>query len=307
VSDILSTHQLCKTYKGKEVVSQVNMRIRKGEIYGFLGPNGAGKTTIMRMITNLVKPTGGIIELFGETLRPKSYEILKRMGNIIEYPIFYENLTAQANLELHCEYMGFYDKKTIGEALELVGLKNVDLKPVKHFSLGMKQRLGIARTISTRPELLILDEPINGMDPVGIRELRELFRMLSKEFGMTLLISSHILQEIEQLADTIGVIHHGQLIEEISMDRVWSQHSEYIEIVTTDGKKAAFVVEDKLGITNYKMIDDRTVRIYQANVSPVDVSKILILNDVGIEALNKKNASLEEHFLNLIQGGGLDA
>jgi ABC-2 type transport system ATP-binding protein len=166
---ILKTNQLTKSFKGKEVVSGVNMHVKKGEIYGFLGPNGAGKTTIMKMITNLIKPTSGEIEIFGEKLTETSFEVLKRMGTIIEYPIFYDNLTAKENLYFHCEYMGYYDKKSIDHAIELVKLHNIENKKVKEFSLGMKQRLGIARAISTKPELLVLDEPINGLDPIGIK------------------------------------------------------------------------------------------------------------------------------------------
>ncbi|MDF2669915.1 MAG: transporter ATP-binding protein [Paenibacillus sp.] len=304
MSYILRTHQLNKSYKGIETVSKVNMHVRKGEIYGFLGPNGAGKTTVMRMITNLVKPSSGHVELFGEALTPKSYEPFKRMGSIIEYPIFYDHLSAQANMKLHLDYMGYYDTTAIAEALELVGLTKLTNKPIKTFSLGMKQRLGIARAISTRPELLILDEPTNGMDPIGIIELRELFRMLSKEYGMTLLISSHILQEVEQIADTIGVINHGVLLEEVSMDRIRGQHSEFIEMVTTDGKHAAFVLEDKLGITNYKFIEDNTIRIYELRVGAAELTRQLIYNDVGLVSFIKKNLSLEEHFLKLIQGVG---
>lgn len=202
---ILKTSQLTKTFKGKEVVSGVNMHVKKGEIYGFLGPNGAGKTTIMKMITNLIKPTSGEIEIFGEKLTDTSFEVLKRMGTIIEYPIFYDNLTAKENLDFHCEYMGYYDKKPIDHAIELVKLHNIDNKKVKEFSLGMKQRLGIARAISTRPELLILDEPINGLDPIGIKELRDLFKLLCREYGITLLVSSHILAEMEQMSDTVEI------------------------------------------------------------------------------------------------------
>nr|WP_247739140.1 ABC transporter ATP-binding protein [Bacillus sp. 165] len=296
---------MSKSYKNKEVVANINMNIKKGEIYSFLGPNGAGKTTVMKMLTGLVKPTSGSIEIFGEPLLTTSYEVFKRIGSIIEYPIFYNHLTAQENLDVHCKYMGYYDKKAIDEALELVQLKQIDNKPVQEFSLGMKQRLGIARAVCTRPELLILDEPINGMDPIGIHELRELFRVLSKEYGMTLLISSHILQEVEQIADTIGVINQGKLIEEVSMESIHSKYSEYIEVVTTNGKQAAFILEEKLCIVNYKMVDVNAIRIYEPHVSPVDIAKTLIMHDVGIEALNKKNVSLEEHFLALIQGGGV--
>ena len=217
---IVKTNHLTKSFNGKEVVSGVNMHVKKGEIYGFLGPNGAGKTTIMKMLTNLIKPTSGDIEIFGEKLTDTSYEVLKRMGTIIEYPIFYEKLTAKENLLLHCEYMGYYKKDAIDQALQLVYLTNIEDKPVKDFSLGMKQRLGIARAIMTKPELLILDEPINGLDPIGIKEVRDLFKMLCKEYGITILISSHILAEIEQIADTIGIINNGRLVEEISMENI---------------------------------------------------------------------------------------
>ncbi|WP_405080306.1 ABC transporter ATP-binding protein [Paenibacillus chitinolyticus] len=304
---LLKTTRLTKVFDGKEVISDVDMTIRQGEIYGFLGLNGAGKTTVMKMITNLIKPTGGEIEIFGEKLTENSYEILKRMGSIIEYPVFYDRLTALENLELHCEYMGFYNKAAIGEALDLVQLKNIDRKPVKDFSLGMRQRLGIARAITTRPELLLLDEPINGLDPVGIKELRNLFKMLSKEYGITLLISSHILGEIEQIADTVGVISEGKLIEQVPMDEVRGRHTEYIEVVTPDLNKAVYVLESKLGMHNYKVVGDTTLRIYERGVSQAEISKGLLLNGVGIEALNKKASSLEDYFLQSIHGGGVHA
>ncbi|MGM7682627.1 ABC transporter ATP-binding protein [Cytobacillus sp. Hm23] len=301
---ILKTNQLTKVIEGKEIISNVNMKVKKGEIYGFLGPNGAGKTTIMKMITNLFKPTSGEIEIFGEKLTNTSYEILKRLGSIIEYPIFYEKLTAKDNLELHCEYMGYHDKSAINHALQLVNLKNVDDKLVKHFSLGMKQRLGIARAIITKPELLILDEPINGLDPVGIKELRDLFKMLSKEYGITLLISSHILGEIEQIADTIGIIKDGKLIEELSMDNVRQLNTEFIEMVVTDCKKAVFVLEHTLRISNFKIIDEKCIRIYDSNISQSEISKALILKDVAIESITKKSNTLEEYFLKMINGDG---
>ena len=177
---MIKTNHLTKSFKGKEVVSDVNMHVKKGEIYGFLGPNGAGKTTIMKMLTNLIKPTSGEIEILGEKLTNTSYELLKRMGTIIEYPIFYEKLTAKENLLLHCEYMGYYNKQAIDQALGLVHLTNIENKLVKDFSLGMKQRLGIASAIMTKPELLMFDEPINGLDPIGIKEMRDLFKMLSQ-------------------------------------------------------------------------------------------------------------------------------
>jgi len=300
---ILKTTNLTKTFKDKNVVSNVNMNIKKGEIYGFLGPNGAGKTTIMKLITNLVKPTEGEIEIFGEKLTNTSYEVLKRMGTIIEYPVFYDKVTGRDNLELHCEYMGYHNKEAIDKALDLVDLKDIENKAVKDYSLGMKQRLGIARAILTKPELLILDEPINGLDPIGIKDMRNLLRMLNKEYGMTILISSHILSEIEQIADTIAVINNGRLVEEVSMEEIRGEKSEYIEIVTKDCSKAAFVLENNLNITNIRVEENTLIRIYDLGLSQNEISKALILNDVNIEAINKKNNSLEDHFLKLLKDG----
>lgn len=295
---ILQTNQLTKSYNGKQVVSGVDMHVKQGEIYGFLGPNGAGKTTIMRMITNLIKPTNGYIEIFGSNLTGTSVEVLKRMGTIIEYPIFYERLTARENLALHSEYMGYYDKKAIEEALELVKLHNIDNKKVKDFSLGMKQRLGIARAISTKPELLVLDEPINGLDPVGIKDLRELFKLLCREFGITLIVSSHILTEMEQMADTIGIIQHGRLVKEVTMKSINGQQTEYIEVSIQDVKKAVYVLEEKLKVRNYKLFGEQTIRIYDVDFTQSQLSKAFVLHDIGIDSITKKHSSLEEYFLN---------
>lgn len=307
MNDLIQTNQLTKVYKGKEVVSQVSMKVKKGEIYGFLGPNGAGKTTVMKMLTNLVKPTSGEIEIFGEKLTNTSYELLKRMGSIIEYPVFYDRLTARENLELHCEYMGYYNQSAIDSAINLVNLRNIENKSVKEFSLGMKQRLGIARAIITKPELLILDEPINGLDPVGIKELRDLFQLLSREYGMTLLISSHILGEMEQIADTIGVIRDGKLIKEVSMDLIREQNTEYVEMTVNDVQKAVYVLEEILHVSNFKLMGGSKLRIYEQRLSQGEISKSFILNDVLVEEMNKKNHSLEDYFLTLINGGGISA
>jgi ABC-2 type transport system ATP-binding protein len=304
---ILRTTNLLKKYKDKEVITDVNMSIKKGEIYGFLGPNGAGKTTIMKMMLNLIKPNSGEIEIFGDKLNAKSYETLKRIGSIIEYPVFYDKLTGRENLELHCEYLGYYDKSVIDKAIKLVNLTKIDNKAVKDFSLGMKQRLGIARAIITKPELLILDEPINGLDPIGIKEIRDILKMLNKEYGITILISSHILGEIEQIADTIGIINNGKLIEEVSMESIRENNTEYIEIITKDCIRATYILENDLHISNFKVIDNTAIRIYDLELSQKDISKTLILNEVEIEAINRKNNTLEDYFLNLLNGGKSNA
>jgi ABC-2 type transport system ATP-binding protein len=197
----------------------------------------------------------------------------------------------------------FTINKAIKDALELVNLQNIEKKAVKDFSLGMKLRLGIARAIITKPEFLILDEPINGLDPVGIKELRDIFKMLSQQFGITLLISSHILGEMEQIADTIGVIRGGRLVEEVAMSTIREKNTEYIELTTNDCRKAAYVLENKLNIRNYKVIDDKSLRIYSDGVTQRDLAKALVNENVDIESLNLKRHSLEDHFLSLIQGG----
>ncbi|AZS17842.1 ABC transporter ATP-binding protein [Paenibacillus lutimineralis] len=307
MTHIVRTKQLTRAYKGKEVVSNVNLNIKQGEIYGMLGPNGAGKTTVMKMITNLVKPTAGEIEVFGERLTDKSYRQLGRMGTIIETPVFYDKLTARDNLDLHCEYMGYHNKKSIDEALELVNLKGIDNKSVKDFSLGMKQRLGIARAIVTKPELLILDEPINGLDPLGIKELRELFKMLGKEYGITMLISSHILGEIELIADTVAVMNNGKLLQEVSMEHIAKQTTEYIEITTGESNKAAYVLEHYLQISNVRVTDEGQIRIYDSNIPQSEIMKTLVMHDVTIESVHKKKGSLEDYFLSILNGGGIVA
>ena len=298
---VVQTKNLTKTFQGQDIVSNVDMNIKKGEIYGFLGANGAGKSTIMKMLTNMIKPSYGDITIFGEPLKYDSFDYLKRIGSMIEYPIFYEKMTALENLELHCAYMGYHNKQAIRDALEQVGLENVENKLPKNLSLGMRQRLCVARAIITKPEFLILDEPINGLDPAGIKAMRKLFKMLNREHGMTLLISSHIIGEIEQIADTIGVIKNGKLIEEASIDTIRARNTEYIELVTSNQRKAAMVLHDKLGVNNFKVIDDQVIRIYAPEVSQSIIFKTLILEDINIESIDKKRTTLEDYFIKKVE------
>ena len=295
----LETHNLTKNLSGRDIVSDVNIRVKKGEIYGFLGPNGAGKTSIMKMITNLWKPTSGYITVMGKPLNDNSYDILKRMGSMIEYPTFYDGLTGEENLKLHCEYMGYYSPDCIADTLNMLGLAGAKGEKVRNYSLGMKQRLGIARAILAKPELLILDEPTNGLDPLGMKQIRDLLRMLCEEYGITILISSHLLSEIENVAHTIGIMNHGKLLQEISMDAITDQNFAYIELLVSDVKKAAYVLDDKLGINNFKIIDVNVIRIYDVSISVERVSKVLAENNVGIEGVTKKQDTLEDYFLKL--------
>lgn len=303
---IIQTYELTKAVKGRNIVSNVNLNVKKGEIYALLGPNGAGKTTIMKMLTGLIIPTSGEIMLFGKKLAETAKEGLKRVGSIIEYPIFFEHLTAMENLQIHCEYLGFYDKRAIRQALDLVQLKGIEDKKVKDFSLGMKQRLGIARAAITKPELIVLDEPTNGLDPIGIKDTRDLIRTLNKEYGITFLLSSHILGEIEQVADRIGVVRHGQLVDEVSLPDIRQQRTDYIELVTSNVQRSVFLLEHELHISNLKIVQDKRIRIYDAGISIGQISKLLISQDIEIEEVQKHTSTLEDYFYERIQGGDKD-
>ena len=301
MSYILQTNHLTKTIGGKVLVKDVNLHIKKGEIYGFLGPNGAGKTTVMKLITNLWKPTAGTVELFGKTLTPQSYEVLKRMGSIIEFPTFYEHMTGYENLKLHAEYMGCYQHGSIENALELLHLADAGEAPVKNYSLGMKERLGIARAVLTRPELLILDEPTNGLDPAGMKQIRDLLKTLCSEYEITIMISTHILSEIESIADTIGVIHRGRLQKEISMEEIQEMSFAYIELSVEYPRHAAYVLSDKLGLRNFKLTGEGQILIYDSQVSIQEVSRTLALEHVEVTALGKRSETLEDYFLKITE------
>ncbi|MBB3113976.1 ABC-2 type transport system ATP-binding protein [Paenibacillus phyllosphaerae] len=302
---VIQTHKLAKAVKGRTIVSDVDLTVKQGEIYGLLGPNGAGKTTVMKMLTGLIIPTSGEIMLFGKKLNESAKEGLKRVGSIIEYPIFFEHLTAMENLQLHCEYLGFYDKRAIRQALDLVQLKDIEDKKVKHFSLGMKQRLGIARAAITKPELIVLDEPTNGLDPIGIKDMRDLIRTLNKEYGITFLLSSHILGEIEQVADRIGVIRNGQLVDEVTLSDIRQQRTDYIELVTSNVQRTAFLLEHELHMANIKIVQENKIRIYDEGVSVGQISKLLVSQDIDIEEIQKHTSTLEDYFYHQIQGGDL--
>ena len=299
MSYILQTSHLSKTIDGKQLVTDVNIHVKKGEVYGFLGPNGAGKTTVMKMLTNLWKPTSGTVALFGKALEKTSYEVLKRMGSIIEFPTFYDHMSGKDNLQLHCEYMGYYNKGSVEEALQMLGLSDAADRPAGSYSLGMKQRLGIARAILCKPELVILDEPTNGLDPAGMKQIRDLFRMLCTEYGMTLMISSHLLPEIESIADTVGVIHHGKMMKEISMKEIAETNTAYIELAVEDTKKAAYVLAEKMQLSNFKIINDSGIRIYEQGVTTQKISRELMANDVEIASISQHTENLEDYFLKI--------
>lgn len=224
----VKTENIVKAFSGIEVIKGCNMTVKQGEIYGLLGANGAGKTTVFKILTGLLTPTLGKAEVLGRDISTNKMEILKNIGSLIEIPTFYEHLSAAENLEIHLAYMGVKGID-ISRTLEMVGLENIGSRPVSKFSFGMRQRLGIARAIIHKPKLLILDEPINGLDPMGIRKMRELFRTLIQTKGMTILISSHMLSEIEHIADTVGIIINGAVVQEIGLSKVKKMFSHGLE------------------------------------------------------------------------------
>ncbi|CDI49940.1 ABC transporter ATP-binding protein [Clostridium tetani] len=300
---VLRTYNLTKTYKNVNVVDNLNLNVKTGDIYGFIGKNGEGKTSTIKMVMGLSKASSGEIELFGDKiLNNKCYG---RIGSLIDYPGFYLNLTGEENLEIHRRMMGFTRKNSINKALEMAGLKNIEDKKVKNFSLGMRQRLGIARALLHHPEFLILDEPTNGLDPIGIKEIRELILDLNQKFGITVLISSHILSEIQLLVTKIGIIHKGRLIEEISYDELKKRNRHYIQLKVDNDKKASFILEKKLDIRDYVVWEDGIIRIYEKLNVVGNINKILVSNDVRVDEIYINLDNLEDYFIRLT-GGKID-
>ena len=319
---IVETRNLTKVWQKRTAVDRVNLHVKKGEIYGFVGPNGAGKSTVMKLLMNLIPPDGGEACLFGERMGDKSFESFKRTGSIIEAPCFYERMTGRQNLELYCEYMGYHNRERIEEVLSEVGLGNIENKAVSHFSLGMKQRLAIARAILARPELLILDEPVNALDPEGIRDMRRLFVRLNRENGTTIFISSHLLSEVEHIADRIGVIAGGRLLKEISMEEIHAYRAEYVELLVDDVAQAARLLERDGRFPEFSVTDERTVRDYggenfpEGNGMPEKAGKpekdgsvekelagLLVGNGVGLYGLARRKNSLEDYFSQMTENG----
>lgn len=300
---ILELRGVGKQYNGNWIIQNLNMKVNRGEIYGFLGNNGAGKTTTIRMIMGLIQPTAGDILLFNRTQDSLGKNVYRRIGAVIEYPGFYPNLTAKENLLHNALLIGIPDPaKKIDEVLSLIGLKSDCKILVKNYSLGMKQRLGIARTLLHEPELILLDEPTNGLDPAGIHEVRKIILELAKMRNLTVFISSHILSEVEQLATRVGIVHNGQLVEELSISELKNQGKQYIEIKPLNPTNAVRLLEEKLSMKNYKVLEDGTLRLFECLDNPSLVNRILIENGVDISLLQVREESLEQHFISLTGG-----
>jgi len=301
---ILKTNNLEKRYKKNIVLNNLNMNIEENSIYGLIGKNGAGKTTLIRIITGLQNPTKGNYSLYGVSYQDKEIKNIRtRISAIVEIPTIYMNLTAKENLIEHYKTIGLPSYDNIDELLSLVGLTNTQNKKVKYFSLGMKQRLAIAISLSSNPDFLILDEPINGLDPEGIIEIRELILNLNKHKGITILISSHYLDELSKIATHYGFIDKGTIIKEISKLELDKQLRKKTIIKVNNIKELSKYLENKK--INYQVIDNQTISIFDK----IDISQ-LVLNlskkKCTIEEIYKVNESLENYYLNLIGGGNND-
>lgn len=301
---VIETNNLTKCYAGQICVNRLCLHVPKGKIYGLLGRNGAGKTTTMKMLLNLVRPTSGSISIFQEDYLKHPLKTYKRIGALIESPGFYENLTGKENLEIIARLRGCNSEELINRTLQIVNLNKDDKKTFGKYSLGMKQRLGIAAAIMHEPDILILDEPINGLDPIGIHEIRNYIVKLCREHGTTVILSSHVLSEIEQIADVIGVMNNGVLLEEKNMDDLHKQIRRYVEYEVSNAAYAISVLKKQLHIREAAIQNEHFIRVYGIDIDrSAEINMCLIQNDISVAQFKIQEESLEEYFSELIGGG----
>lgn len=299
---VLEARGLTKTYGQAAALDHIDLKIERGKIYGFIGQNGAGKTTFLRLVTGLAFPTEGELYLWGKTGEKELQEQRKRIGCMIEAPALFPNLTAYQNMEVQRIQRGIPDKRVIEKCLHTVGLEDTGRKAVRNFSLGMRQRLGIAIAFLNTPEFLILDEPINGLDPAGIVEIRNLLKSLNKEYGMTILVSSHILEELYQTASEFILIDNGKIIEEISDRELNERCKRHIAIKTTNPENALLVLEDKLNTENLQLMPDGIIRLYDHLEDTELVARTLSDANILVTGLNIAGDTLEDYFLSKVGG-----
>ncbi len=302
---VIETKNLTKQYGTQKSVADLNIHVKQGRIYGLLGRNGAGKTTTMKMLLGLTQPTSGEVTIWGKPLRTNEKKLLPRIGSLIESPGFYPNLTATENLRIFATLRGVPNRNAIKNALDLVGLPYKDKKLFSQYSLGMKQRLAIALAIMHDPELLILDEPINGLDPIGIAEVRSFIRDLCTERGKTILISSHILSEIALLADDIGIIDHGALLEEESLAELEAKSSRHIRFTVSSTTQAARILERNFHETQFIIQDDYKMRLHNLDISVGEIVTAFVENGLTVSEAYVCEESLEDYFKRVTGGEGI--
>ena len=300
LEDILVIKKLTKKYGNKFSVSDIDMNIKKGDIYGFIGRNGAGKTTTIKMITGLTKPTSGEILLFGDQSLSKGR---RRIGTVIEAPAFVPDLSARSNMYIQWKLLDGKKQSVIDETLSLVGLKDVGNKKAKDFSLGMKQRLGIGMALMGDPEFLVLDEPVNGLDPEGIIQVRSLLKKLNEEMGVTILISSHLLNELSRLASRYGIINNGKMIDEFSVSELESRCQTHLDVKVDNLKKSEKLLKEAFPDITLKIVQGTsTIEVYNFNKKPSEITKVLAMNDILVESIVKSSVDLEDYFMKVIGG-----
>ncbi|WP_124067773.1 ABC transporter ATP-binding protein [Clostridium sp. E02] len=302
---VIETNNLTKQYGEQKSVANLSIHVKKGRIYGLLGRNGAGKTTTMKMLLGLTSPTSGEVRIFDKNMHRNEKRILSRIGNLIESPGFYPNLTGTENLKIMARLRGVTGSNAIKNAFDVVGLPYNNNKLFSQYSLGMKQRLGIANAILHDPELLILDEPINGLDPIGIVEVRDFIKRLSTEQGKTILISSHILSEIALLADDIGIIDHGVLLEEESLKELEKRNSRYVHFIVTDTSQAVRILEADFHTTNFHIDDNHNIRIYDTDIDVAALTRKWIESGIDLLEAHTQNDTLEDYFKHVTGGEGI--
>ncbi|SHJ15910.1 ABC-2 type transport system ATP-binding protein [Clostridium cavendishii DSM 21758] len=298
---VISAKNITKIYGNRKVLDNLSINIKKGDIYGLVGKNGAGKSTMLRVLTGLSIPNEGNVELFGHTEQSKIRNERKRIGTLIEAPAIYLNMTAKENLELIKIQRGLPGIKCIEDTLNLVGLKNIEKKKTKNFSLGMKQRLGIAMALLNDPELLILDEPMNGLDPIGIKEMRELLLKLNKELGITIIISSHILSELTQVSNRYGFINNGKLIKELTSSEFSNICRKYLHLKIGSASEVSVILENELKIKDYEVLPNNIIKIYD-EFDGEKVTLTLSKHNIGVKEIMPIDESLEDYFTKLVGG-----
>lgn len=302
---IIETNRLTKQYGTQKSVADLNIHVQRGRIYGLLGRNGAGKTTTMKMLLGLTQPTSGEVAIWGKSLAGNEKKLLPCIGSLIESPGFYPNLTATENLRIFAALRGLKNQNAIKSALDLVGLPYRDKKLFSQYSLGMKQRLAIALAVMHNPELLILDEPINGLDPIGIAEVRAFIRALCDERGKTILISSHILSEVALLADDIGIIDHGVLLEEESFAELEAQSRRYVRFTVSDTERAAEILKGVFRETQFTAQDAHNLRMDTANTPVAKIVSAFVQHGLEVSEAATVEESLEDYFKRVTGGEGI--
>ncbi|HCC02676.1 MAG TPA: bacitracin ABC transporter ATP-binding protein [Ruminococcaceae bacterium] len=299
---VIQTMNLTKVYKKFTAVSDLSISVNQGDIYALVGQNGAGKTTLLKMICGLTPTTSGKLMLFGNASASELNQARTHMGTMIETPGFYPYLSAKDNLEYYRIQRGGKDQKAVDHALEFVGLADTGNKKFRSFSLGMKQRLGLALAVMDHPDILILDEPINGLDPMGIKEFREIILRLNQENQTTILISSHILGELSQIATTYGFISKGKLVEHISAEDLKEKCRNFLEIDTDDAQKAAQVLKEQFSISNLEVVDRYTLHVGEQMDESGQFVKALVENGILVSQVYRSGINLEEYFVSLMGG-----